>query len=66
MHEKLRELLTDNILRVWNDVNFEVDSLYDMDTLWSKGFGAWEIAYKYRRGGKRSAHFMRKRIQRIF
>lgn len=52
MNEKLRELLPDNILQVWNELDNEVGSLYDMDKLWNKGFGDWEIEYKYRRGGK--------------
>lgn len=29
-----------------------IDSLYDMDRTWNKGFGQWAYEYKYRRGGK--------------
>lgn len=46
MDETLRELLSDNILQVWKDLECEVRSLYDMDQLWNKGFGDWEIEYK--------------------
>lgn len=61
MKEKLRELLSDNILRVWNDLDCEVGSLYDMDKLWNKGFGDWKIEYKYRRGGKTLCTFYAKK-----
>lgn len=29
-----------------------IDSLYEMETNWNKGFGDWVYEYKYRRGGK--------------
>lgn len=61
MNEKLRELLPNNTLQMWNDLDYEVDSLYDMDKLWNKGFGNWEIEYKYRRGGKTLCTFYAKR-----
>lgn len=50
MDETLRELLSDNILQVWKDLECEVRSLYDMDQLWNKRF----------------VHFMPKRMLRIF
>lgn len=61
MNEKLRELLSDSVLQIWNDLNFEVGSLYDMDKFWNKGFGDWEIEYKYRRGGKTLCTFYAKK-----
>lgn len=61
MEERLCELLSDKTLQVWNDLVSEVDSLYDMDQLWNKGFRDWEIEYKYRRGGKTLCTFYAKK-----
>ncbi len=52
MQEKLQDLLSQEILLVWSELTEAIDALYDVDRLWNKGFGAWEIEYKYRRGGK--------------
>lgn len=49
---QLPKLLPPEILSLWNDLTAQIDALYDMDRLWSKGFGDWNIEYKYRRGGK--------------
>lgn len=37
---------------IWNELTEALNSLYDTDRLWDKGFGDWKIEYKYRRGGK--------------
>lgn len=37
-----------------------IDSLYDMDRTWNKGFGEWVYEYKYRRGGKTLCAFYAK------
>ena len=50
--EQLNELLPKETLLIWEKLTEMVDSLYDVDRLWNKGFGDWEIEYKYRRGGK--------------
>ncbi len=52
MKERLNALLPDKTLRIWNELTAGIDLLYDVDRLWDKGFGPWEIEYKYRRGGK--------------
>ena len=52
MKEQLNVLLTKEALLVWNELTDAIDSLYEVDRLWDKGFGDWKIEYKYRRGGK--------------
>lgn len=37
---------------LWNDLTASIDSLYEMDKTWDKGFRDWLYEYKYRRGGK--------------
>ena len=49
---QLPELLPPEMLSLWNDLTAQIDALYDVDRLWNKGFGCWNIEYKYRRGGK--------------
>jgi len=49
---QLPELLPPETLSLWNDLSTQIDALYDVDRLWNKGFGCWNIEYKYRRGGK--------------
>lgn len=39
-------------LPAWKQVTGLVDSLYEMDTLWSTGGKAAKYEFKYRRGGK--------------
>lgn len=58
--EQLNELLPEETLLIWNELTEAVDSLYDVDRLWNKGFGDWEIEYKYRRGGKTLCTFYAK------
>ena len=50
--EKLSSLLPIQTLALWNDLTAFIDSLYDVDKLWDKGFGEWAVELKYRRGGK--------------
>lgn len=50
--ERIPELLDAPLLAAWQQLTACVDSLYDVDRLWNKGFGAWVVEYKYRRGGK--------------
>ncbi len=52
MNTQLNELLSNRVLSIWNELTTEIDLLYDVDRLWDKGFGEWDIEYKYRRGGK--------------
>ena len=58
--DQLKVLLSAEILQIWNSVVEAVDALYDMDRLWNKGFGSWQIEYKYRRGGKTLCTFYAK------
>jgi len=60
MKEQLDVLLSKETLSVWNELTDAIDSLYDVDRLWDKGFGDWEIEYKYRRGGKTLCTFYAK------
>lgn len=60
MKEQLNELLSKEALSVWNELTDSIDSLYDVDRLWDKGFGDWKIEYKYRRGGKTLCTFYAK------
>ncbi len=49
---RLVELLDENVLKKWENLIVQIDTLFDMEKKWNKGFGNWEIEYKYRRGGK--------------
>lgn len=60
MKEQLNELLSKEALSVWTELTEAIDSLYDVDRLWDKGFGDWKIEYKYRRGGKTLCTFYAK------
>ncbi len=56
----LEELIGSNNLDIWNKVVAGIDSLYEMDRTWNKGFGDWIYEYKYRRGGKTLCTFYAK------
>lgn len=56
----LEELIGSNILDIWNRLVVDIDSLYEMDRIWNKGFGDWIYEYKYRRGGKTLCTFYAK------
>lgn len=60
MKEQLNDLLPKEVLLVWNELTDTIDSLYDVDRMWNKGFGDWKIEYKYRRGGKTLCTFYAK------
>lgn len=60
MQEKVNHLLSKEALFLWNQLTDAIDSLYDVDRLWDKGFGDWKIEYKYRRGGKTLCTFYAK------
>ena len=60
MQEQVTVLLSKETLSVWNKLTEAIDSLYDVDRLWDKGFGDWKIEYKYRRGGKTLCTFYAK------
>ena len=61
MKEQLNELLPEETLLIWNEFTEAIDSLYDIDKLWNKGFGDWVLEYKYRRGGKTLCTFYAKK-----
>lgn len=52
METKLQDLLPKEVLAKWYELTETIDSIYDVDKMWNKGFGDWDIEYKYRRGGK--------------
>ena len=60
MKDQLEVLLPTEVLSVWNALTSKIDSLYDVDRLWNKGFANWKIEYKYRRGGKTLCAFYAK------
>ena len=60
MKEQVNILLSKEALSMWNKLTNAIDSLYDVDRIWNKGFGAWKIEYKYRRGGKTLCTFYAK------
>ena len=56
----LEELIGSSNLDIWNKLVAGIDSLYEMDRTWNKGFGDWIYEYKYRRGGKTLCTFYAK------
>lgn len=58
--DQVEGLLPKEILLVWDGLTDRIDSLYDVDRLWNKGFGNWKVEYKYRRGGKTLCAFYAK------
>ena len=60
MKEQVNILLSQETLLMWNKLTDAIDLLYDVDRIWNKGFGAWKIEYKYRRGGKTLCTFYAK------
>ena len=66
MKEQLDALLSKEVLLVWNGLTDSIESLYDVDRLWNKGFGNWKIEYKYRRGGKTLCTLYAKEMLQIF
>lgn len=62
----IEELLGAEKLDTFNRLTECVDTLYDVDRLWNKGFGDWVYEYKYRRGGKLFVPFMPKRTPPIY
>ena len=60
MKEQVNRLLPKDTLQIWDEWTKAIDALYDVDRLWDKGFGDWEIESKYRRGGKTLCTFYAK------
>ena len=60
MRQQLLALLSGDTLAIWVRLTAAIDTLYDVDRLWDKGFGSWKIEYKYRRGGKTLCTFYAK------
>ena len=56
----IEEMIGNDNAKVWNRLTAAIDSLYDMDRSWKKGFGDWVYEYKYRRGGKTLCTFYAK------
>ena len=50
--EMLAALLGMPLHDVWTQLCERIDSQYEMDRAWGKGGKAWDLEYKYRRGGK--------------
>ena len=58
----MTELLGQPLFEVWQELCSVIDEKYDMERLWNTGGKNWVYEYKYRRGVKRFAVYMRKRI----
>ena len=58
--DQVEVLLPREVLTVRDKLTDRIDSLYDVDRLWNKGFGNWKVEYKYRRGGKTLCTFYAK------
>lgn len=56
----VKELIGSEKSMIWDSLTARIDSLYDMDKAWNKGFGDWIFEYKYRRGGKTLCAFYAK------
>lgn len=50
--EEKNKLLANEKLHQWDKLVENIEALYDVDQIWSKGFGDWVYEYKFRRGGK--------------
>lgn len=59
-YEAVKSLLSPETLKIWEGMTAAIDALYDVDRLWDKGFGQWQVEYKYRRGGKTLCTFYAK------
>lgn len=53
-------MLSKETLFIWDQLTYVIDSLYDVDRSWGKGYGDWKIEYNYRRGGKTLCKFYAK------
>lgn len=60
-NKEIEELIGLSKSNIWNSLTENIDSLYDMDRTWNKGFGDWGYEYKYRRGGKTLCTFYAKK-----
>lgn len=58
--EALLSLLGEEVYDGLISLTALIDSLYDVDRTWDKGFGSWKYEYKYRRGGKTLCTFYMK------
>lgn len=50
--EEIISLIGTDSFAYWEMICSEINSLYDMDKIWSDGGKRWNYEYKYRRGGK--------------
>ena len=48
----LLELTGEQRTERWQELCAAVETEYETDRIWGKGFGCWTYEYKYRRGGK--------------
>lgn len=49
---ELETLLGGEKYRIWTAICAMIDSHYEMERLWNRGYREWVYEYKYRRGGK--------------
>ena len=48
----LIELTGEQRTELWQELCAAIETEYETDRIWGKGFGCWTYEYKYRRGGK--------------
>lgn len=58
--EDMQSLLGEELYPVWEAICERIDTLYDVDRLWDKGYRDFVYEYKYRRGGKTLCTFYTK------
>lgn len=63
---KRKALLSSEALQEWNVLVAKIETIYDVDRIWSKGFGDWIYENKFRRGGKTLCTlYMKKNVANI-
>lgn len=60
--KEMTDLLGQPLYNVWTELCQLIDTKYDMDTLWNKGYREWVYEYKYRRGGRLFVLYLQRKI----
>lgn len=59
--EEVITLIGESLYKIWRSLCENIESLYEMEGLWNHGGKAWDLEYKYRRGGKTLCAFYMKK-----
>ena len=57
----IENLIGTDLYNVWNSLCQRIEKSYEMEQLWNRGGKAWTYEYKYRKGGKPSVLYMRRK-----